>query len=197
MFLVIDDFKTFEQRYERSGLADRAVSLAETGPTYGIHLMVSQADWISGQREALKNVSNARIELQLSDPSRTETGDRDMARQLADLKRPGFAATRSGGDLGVSNELLIGVPELVDPDTGNRMGAQAATGLVIRVAGPKHYTVDRLPQRIELAQIMSRVEGAANQLLVPFALGESAMQPVNLDWREAANFLAVGKKRLR
>lgn len=194
VFLVIDDFKTFEQRYERSGLADRAVSLAETGPTYGIHLMVSQADWISGQREALKNVSNARIELQLSDPSRTETGDRDMARQLADLKRPGFAATRSGGDLGVSNELLIGVPELVDPDTGNRIGAQAATGLVIRVAGPKHYTVDRLPQRIELAQIMSRVEGAANQLLVPFALGESAMQPVCLDWREAANFLAVGRK---
>lgn len=194
VFLVIDDFKAFEQRYELSGLADRAVALADGGPTYGIHLMVSHSDWISGQREALKNVSNARIELQISDAGRTETGDREMAKQLGEMKQPGFAATRAGGDLGVSNELLIGVPELVDPDTGQRLGAQAATGLVIKVAGDKHYTVDRLPARVELPQIMAAVPGAADRWLVPFALGENAMAPVCLDWRQTANFLAVGKK---
>lgn len=191
VFLVIDDFNAFAQKYEMvNGLADRVVRLAQEGPEYGIHLIVSQSDWISGMNDKLKNVSNERIELMLSDPTRTETNDREAAKRLTAMRRPGFAITRAGGELNVANEVLVGVPALTDT-RGVRVGGDSAAAMVASVAGtPKHFRVKRLPKKIGLAEFSGSVQGP----LVPFGIGETGLQPVCLDWSQSANFLITGLK---
>ena len=177
-----------------SGIPERAINLAKEGPSFGIHLIVSQADWLVGQNQALKNSSNARIELRLSDSGHTESGDRDAAGRLAAWNHPGFAITKSVGS-GPSNELLVGLPEITDPASGERTNTADAALLVAQVSGvTKHFTVTRLPTSIGLSEIAAEAPTAAGRWLVPFALGETALDPVALDLDAAPNFLAVGLK---
>lgn len=193
LFLVIDDFSGFYDRYDMTGIAERAIALAAEGPSFGIHMMVSQSDWIHGQSQALKNASNARIELRLSDPGRTESEDRDAARHLADWNHPGFAITRSVGG-SPSNEMLVGVPEITDPQTGQRLMAAQAAPLVAAAAGTEQYFgVKRLPQSVPLSRL---AEGVVpdGRWRIPFAVGETALQPVCLDLDASPNALAVGLK---
>ena len=71
---------------------------------------------VGGQKQALLNVANARIQLRLSNPDETQMGTgmehRRAARQTLD--RPGFGITRT------AHELLIGVPEVLGPQGSPR-----------------------------------------------------------------------------
>jgi len=88
--LVIDNFGDL---YEKdNGLGDRAIAIARQGLSYGVHVMTSASGWLVGQKQALLNVANARIQLRLSNPDETQMGNgiehRRAARQTLD--RPGF-----------------------------------------------------------------------------------------------------------
>jgi type VII secretion protein EccCb len=193
LFLVIDDFSGFYTRYDMTGIAERAISLAAEGPSFGIHLIVSQSDWLQGQNQELKNSSNARIELRLSDPGRTESGDRDAARHLADWNHPGFAITRASGGA-PSNEILVGLPEISDPRTGQQFQTAEAAAPVAAAAGTeKYFWVKRLPESVPLSRIAKEV-APDGRWLIPFAIGENALQPVCLDLDASPNALAVGLK---
>lgn len=189
VFLVIDNFGDL---YEKdNGLGDRVITVARQGLSYGVHVMTSASGWLVGQKQALLNVANARIQLRLSNPDETQMGTgmehRRAARQTLD--RPGFGVTRTG------HELLIGLPEIVGPD-GNRVATRSVGSVIAAQTGAgKVDTLARLPERIALRQIVdaySRV--AAEPFNTPFAIGESALQPVVMPFRQVPNLLVVGRQ---
>ena len=191
VFLVIDNFGDL---YEKdSGLGDRAISVARQGLSYGVHVMSSASGWLVGQKQALLNVANSRIQLRLSNPDETQMGTgmehRRAARQTLD--RPGFGVTRT------AHELLIGLPEILGPD-GNRVATRAVgTAIAAQTGAGKVQTLARLPERISLRDIIVAYgsEGAAaDPLNLPFAIGESALQPVAMTTRQAPNMLVVGRQ---
>jgi type VII secretion protein EccCb len=189
--LVIDNFGDL---YEKdSGLGDRAISIARQGLSYGVHVMSSASGWLVGQKQALLNVANARIQLRLSNPDETQMGTgmehRRAARQTLD--RPGFGVTRS------AHELLIGLPEILGPD-GARVMTRAVGALVATQTGAgKVESLARLPERITLRDIIAAYESsgaAGDPLNIPFAIGESALQPLAITTRRAPNLLVVGRQ---
>ncbi len=107
VFLVVDNFSDI---YDKdAGMGDRAIAIARQGLSYGVHVMTSANGWLVGQKQQLLNVSNARIQLRLSNPDETQMGEGFEHRKAArnTLDRPGFGVTRDG------HELLIGVPEII------------------------------------------------------------------------------------
>src|SRR6202034_306625 len=104
---------------------DRAISIARQGLSYGVHVMTSGTGWFVGQKQGLLNVSNARVQLRLSNPDESQMGSSVERRKAArnTLDRPGFGLNRDG------HELLIGVPEITG--TENERGTARGIGAVI------------------------------------------------------------------
>ncbi len=190
VFLVIDNFGDL---YEKdNAMGDRVIAIARQGLSYGVHVATSASGWLVGQKQALLNVSNARIQLRLSNPDETQMGTGMEHRRAArhTLDRPGFGVTRLG------QELLIGVPEIVRPN-GERIATRQIGAVISAQTGAaKVETLARLPQRIALREIVSAYAGTdgTDALDLPFAMGESALQPVVLPSRQMPNLLVVGRQ---
>jgi type VII secretion protein EccCa/type VII secretion protein EccCb len=191
VFLVIDNFGDL---YEKDhAIGDRAISIARQGLSYGIHIVSSSSGWLIGQRQALLNVSNARIELRLSNPDESQMGSgiehRRAARRVLD--RPGFGLTRG------SHEMLIGVPEIVGPN-GDRITTRQVGAVIADVTGAGRVeTLARLPERVPLGDIVAAFAGtpeAADPMNIAFAIGETALQPVALPLRALPNLLVMGRQ---
>jgi type VII secretion protein EccCa/type VII secretion protein EccCb len=191
VFLVIDNYGDL---YEKDpAMGDRAIAIARQGLSYGVHAMTSATAWFVGQKQGLLNVSNARIQLRLSNPDESQMGNSIERRKAArnTLDRPGFGLTREG------YELLVGVPE-VTGTRGERVATRGVGSLIGEITGSgKVERLSRLPERVPLSQILnaySRAPEAADPLNVPFAIGESALQPVALAARAMPNMLVVGRQ---
>ncbi len=191
VFLVIDNYGDL---YEKDpGMGDRAIAIARQGLSYGVHVMTSATAWFVGQKQGLLNVSNARIQLRLSNPDEsqmgTSMGQRKGARNTLD--RPGFGLTRDG------YELLVGMPEVTGA-TGERVGTRGVGSLISQVTGTgKVERLSRLPGRVPLREVIARFADtaeAADPLNLPFAIGESALQPVALPTRMVPNILVMGRQ---
>lgn len=191
VFLVVDNFGDL---YDKDhGLGDRAIAIARQGLSYGVHVMTSASGWLVGQKQALLNVANARIQLRLSNPDETQMGTgmehRRAARQTPD--RPGFGVSRTG------HELLIGLPEVLAQD-GGRVGTRGVGEVIAaRTGAGRVDTLARLPERIALREIVddySRGAGGEESFDIPFGIGESALQPVVLPTRQVPNLLVVGRQ---
>ncbi len=191
VFLVVDNFGDL---YEKdAGIGDRVIALARQGLSYGVHVMTSATAWFVGQKQGLLNVSNARVQLRLSNPDESQMGSSIELRKAArnTLDRPGFGLTREG------HELLIGLPEITSAD-GERIGTRQVGQVVIGVAGTgKVETLARLPASIALREIVAAyadTADAADALNIPFAIGESALQPIVLPTRSVPNLLVMGRQ---
>ena len=190
VFLVIDNFGDL---YDKdNGMGDRAIAIARQGLSYGVHVATSASGWLVGQKQALLNVSNARIQLRLSNPDETQMGTGMEHRRAArhTLDRPGFGVSRLG------QELLIGVPEIIGPN-GERIATRQIGSVISAQTGAgKVETLARLPQRIALREIVGAYAGVegTDALDIPFAMGESALQPVALPSRQMPNLLVVGRQ---
>jgi len=194
VFLVIDNFGDL---YDKDGgFGDRAIAVARQGLSYGVHVVTSASGWLIGQKQALLGVSNARIQLRLSNPDETQMGTgmahRRAARQTLD--RPGFGVTRQG------QELLIGVPELIG-SSGERIATRGIGEVLSSTSGAERLgTLARLPERITLREVLSSHAGGserddtADAFGIPFAIGETALQPVVLDTLHTSNLLIVGRQ---
>jgi len=191
VFLVIDNFGDL---YDKdNGMGDRAITIARQGLSYGVHVITSASGWLVGQKQALLNVANARIQLRLSNPDETQMGTglehRRAARQTPD--QPGFGITRTG------HELLIGLPEILDSD-GERVPPREVGAVITdRTGAAKIETLARLPERITLRDILIGYDTAVSNreaLDIPFAIGESALQPVALATGRVPNLLIVGRQ---
>lgn len=190
VFLVIDNFGDL---YDKdNGMGDRAIAIARQGLSYGVHVATSASGWLVGQKQALLNVANARIQLRLSNPDETQMGTgmehRRAARQTLD--RPGFGVTRLG------QELLVGVPEIIGPNGERVTTRQIGPVIAAQTGAGKVETLARLPERIALREIVAAYSSTAetDALDIPFAMGESALQSVALPSRLAPNLLVVGRQ---
>ncbi|OBK93944.1 type VII secretion protein EccC [Mycobacterium asiaticum] len=191
VFLVIDNFSDL---YDKdAAMGERAIAIARQGLSYGVHIMTSATAWLVGQKQQLVNVSNARIQLRLSNPDETQMGEGFERKKAArnTLDRPGFGLTREGF------ELLVGVPEVVGA-AGDRVGTRDIGALIAGVTGVGRVeSLARLPERIGLAEVAAAfVAGAghADPLNIPFGIGETALQPVVLPARVVPNLLVVGRQ---
>jgi type VII secretion protein EccCb len=191
VFLVIDNYGDL---YDKDpGMGDRAIAVARQGLSYGVHVMTSATAWFVGQKQGLLNVSNARIQLRLSNPDESQMGTGLEQRKAArnTLDRPGFGLTRDG------HELLVGVPE-VTGTKGERVGTRGVGSLIAEVTGTgKVERLSRLPERVPLNEVIAGfadMAQAADPLNIPFAIGESALQPVALPTRTVPNILVVGRQ---
>ena len=191
VFLVIDNYGDLYEKDQ--GMGDRAIAIARQGLSYGVHVMTSTTAWLVGQKQGLLNVSNARIQLRLSNPDESQMGNSIELRRAArnTLDRPGFGLTRDGF------ELLVGVPEIVGTK-GERIATRGVGARIADVTGAgKVERLSRLPERVPLRQIIEAYAAtaeAADPLNIPFALGETALQPVGLPARTVPNMLVVGRQ---
>lgn len=187
VFLVIDNFGDL---YEKDpAMGDRAIAVARQGLSYGVHVATSATAWFVGQKQALLNVSNVRIQLRLSNPDESQMGTSMEQRKAArnTLDRPGFGLTRDG------YELLVGVPEITGAD-GQRITTRAVGAVLGPLTGTgKVDTLARLPARMPLTQIIAAYADI-DPLNIPFAVGESALQPVALPARTVPNMLVMGRQ---
>jgi type VII secretion protein EccCa/type VII secretion protein EccCb len=191
VFLVIDNYGDLYEKDQ--GMGDRLIAIARQGLSYGVHVMTSATAWYVGQKQGLLNVSNARIQLRLSNPDESQMGDGIERKKAArnTLDRPGFGLTRDG------YELLVGLPEITGT-RGERVATRGVGSLIAAVTGTgKVERLSRLPERVSLSQIIEvfeRTADAADPLNIPFAIGESALQPVALPTRMMPNMLVVGRQ---
>ncbi len=191
VFLVVDNFgDLYDKDY---GLGDRAISVARQGLSYGVHVMTSSNAWLVGQKQALLNVSNARIQLRLSNPDETQMGTGIEHRKAArhTLDRPGFGVSRQG------HELLMGVPEISGPK-GERITVRQVGAVIAANTGLERVeALARLPERIALRQIIDTFAAspaAADPLNLPFAIGEAGLAPVALTLRTTPNLSVIGRQ---
>jgi type VII secretion protein EccCb len=185
----------FSDLYEKNApIGDRLIGIARQGLSYGVHVMTSATAWLVGQKQQLVNVSNARIQLRLSNPDETQMGEGFERRKAArnTLDRPGFGVTRHG------HELLVGMPELTSA-TGGRVATREIGAVIADVTGAGRLErLARLPERVELSQVIGAFAAtveAADPLNIPFAIGESALQPVVLAARTVPNMLVLGRQQ--
>ncbi len=191
VFLVVDNFGDL---YEKdAALGDRVIAIARQGLSYGVHLMTSASGWLVGQKQALLTVANARVQLRLSNPDETQMGTgmehRRAARQTLD--RPGFGVTRTG------HELLVAVPEILGPDGGRVSTREVGRLIAAQTGADRVECLARLPERIALGDIataFAAIPDAADPFTIPFAIGETALQPVALPARQVPNLLVVGRQ---
>lgn len=201
VFLVIDNFGDL---YDKDpGVGDQVIAIARQGLSYGVHVVTSASGWLIGQKQALLNVSNARIQLRLSNPDETQMGTGIQARRAArnTLDRPGFGVTQGG------QELLIGVPEVIGSDD-ERVGTRQVGAVIAGYTGVcRVETLARLPQEVALRNIIAAHEASVEQVIadsgavigqdymdIPFALGENALAPVVLPCSQVAHLLVVGRQ---
>lgn len=89
------------------------------------------------------------------------------------------------------------MPE-VTADGGQRLTARDAGAVIGAVAGTgKVGSLARLPDRVALTEIVAahaRTQDAGDALNIPFAVGESALQPVALPARSVPNMLVMGRQ---
>ncbi|MCV7191759.1 type VII secretion protein EccCa [Mycolicibacterium brumae] len=186
VFLVVDNFGDLYEKDMATG--DRVIALARQGLSYGVHVMSSASGWLVGQRQALINVSNARVQLRLSNPDETQMGTgidhRRAARRVPD--RPGFGVTAEG------HELLVGVPEIDGPN-GRLTTRQVGLAIAEATGAQRVDTLARLPGTVGLGEL-SRAFTGADPWQVPFALGESLLAPVALPTASVPNLLVVGRQ---
>lgn len=191
VFLVVDNFSDL---YDKdAAMGERAIAIARQGLSYGVHIMTTATAWLIGQKQQLVNVSNARIQLRLSNPDETQMGEGFERKKAArnTLDRPGFGVTREGF------ELLVGVPEVVG-SAGQRVATRDIGALIADVTGAGRVeSLARLPERIQLSDVVEAFRGDpgdVDPLTLPFAIGETALQPVALPTRSVPNILVVGRQ---
>ena len=191
VFLVVDNFSDLYDKDATMG--ERAIAIARQGLSYGVHVMTTATAWLVGQKQQLVNVSNARIQLRLSNPDETQMGEGFERKKAArnTLDRPGFGVTREGF------EFLVGVPEVAGV-AGQRVGTRHIGTLIADLTGVGRVeTLARLPGRIGLGEVAAAFAGSAadrDPLNMPFGIGESALQPVAVPTRVVPNMLVVGRQ---
>ncbi|HEY1176615.1 MAG TPA: type VII secretion protein EccCb, partial [Phytomonospora sp.] len=179
-FLIIDGWTTVRSDFEE--LIDDVTAIAQRGLGYGVHLVLATNRW-TDMRPALRDLLGTKLELRLGDPSESEI-DRRSAWNV-----PERAAGR--GLTPDKMQMLTALPR-VDSRSSSEDLADGVQDLVTRVTkawtGAPAPAVRLLPARFSVADIAPD----PNTPLIPFAINESHLAPVTLDFANEPHFLAFG-----
>ncbi|GLZ81799.1 type VII secretion protein EccC [Actinorhabdospora filicis] len=180
-FLIIDGWTTVRAEFEE--LIDAVTAIAQRGLGYGVHLVLATNRW-TDMRPALRDLLGTRLELRLGDPSESEI-DRKSAWNV-----PERAAGRG---LSVdAMQMLTALPR-VDSRSSHDDLADGVSDLVTRVTkawtGAPAPAVRLLPARVGLAELPA----PATTPLLPFAVNESHLAPVGLDFANEPHLMVFGE----
>ena len=165
VFLAIDNIRALQNDF--ADLHDRVTSLVADAANYGVHLMVSNDQWIS-IRPALLAKLGSRIEMRMSDPVESTMGDREAARRIPE--QAGRALRRGGAHMLVAvpqadgAEFADGVPPTAAAVAAawQRRGVTAAAPLQMLPADVAYHDLPRAkPETLKLGMGESEMSTAA------------------------------------
>ncbi|MGV0642657.1 type VII secretion protein EccCa [Mycolicibacterium sp. XJ2546] len=171
VFLIVDGWATLRQEFDT--LEAPITALAANGLSFGVHVVVTASRWPE-LRPGLKDQIATRIELRLGEPAESEM-DRKLARQLS-AAGPGRGLTADG------KEMLLALPRWDGVERLQR-----------RYGGRRAPTVELLPGRIKLADLITRTKAPPMPPHVLIGMGERELQPVTLDLAAQPHLLVLGE----
>jgi DNA segregation ATPase FtsK/SpoIIIE, S-DNA-T family len=181
VFLVVDGWLTLRQEFE--ALEQTITAIAARGLGYGVHVVASAGKW-SEFRPAVRDLFGTRMELRLGDPYESEIG-RKLAANVPE-SAPGRGITRDG------LHFLTALPRIdSQPDADSladgvqKLAETVAVAWQAEPAPPVRLLPDALP--------VSALPGVAQTgTKIPFAVDESTLSPVLLDFSADAHLLVFG-----
>jgi DNA segregation ATPase FtsK/SpoIIIE, S-DNA-T family len=181
VFLVVDGWLTLRQEFEE--LEQTVTAIAARGLGYGVHVVTAAGKW-SEFRPAVRDLFGTRLELRLGDPYESEI-DRKLAANVPE-SAPGRGITRDG------LHFLTALPRIDSQSDADSL-ADGVQKLVETVAvawqGDPAPAVRLLPDVLPV----SALPGAAQTgTKIPFAVDESTLSPVLLDFGADAHLLVFG-----
>ncbi|MVO90816.1 type VII secretion protein EccCa [Streptomyces sp. p1417] len=183
VFLVIDGWGNFRSEYE--ALEEHVLDIAARGLGYGVHLVLAASRSME-VRANLKDHLVNRLELRLGD-----TMDSEFDRKVAANVPPGVPGR---GQSPQKQHFMAAVPRL-DGVTSDVDLAEATAALAAEVA--RHWTQAPAPQvRLlprELPAELLPPGDAFPDRGVSFALDESRLEPVFVDFEQDPFFLILGE----
>jgi S-DNA-T family DNA segregation ATPase FtsK/SpoIIIE len=181
VFLVVDNIRALQNDF--ADLHDRVTSLIADAANYGIHLMVSNDQWIS-IRPALLAKLGSRIELRMADPVESTMGDREAARRIPE--QAGRALHRGG------RHMLVAVPQA---DGAEFAGGVPPTAAAVAAAWQRRIVAPAPPLQMLPAEIAYHDLPPAPPATLKLGMGESEMSTAAVDLTVSPHFLAVGSSK--
>jgi len=198
VFLVIDGWGAFRSEYDL--LEPQVTNLAQTGLSYGVHVVITATRWAE-IRPALKDMLGTRFELRLGDPSESEV-DRRVAVNVPQ-GRPGRGLSRE------KLHFLVALPRFDSEkvqgieDRDQRWGilvervGEGIQEAVAKVAGAwKGQPAPRvrmLPDLLPYEQLPT-VEQQPARRLIPIGVDEAELAPVYLNFDAEPHFMAFAER---
>jgi S-DNA-T family DNA segregation ATPase FtsK/SpoIIIE len=181
VFLVVDGWLTLRQDFEQ--LEQEITAIAARGLGYGVHVLAATGKW-SEFRPAVRDLFGTRLELRLGDPYESEV-DRRLAMNVPESS-PGRGLTRDG------LHFLTALPRIDSQPLADSLadGVQKlAETVAVAWPGEPAPQVRLLPEAFGV----SALPGAAQTgTKIPFAVDESTLSPVLIDFGADAHFLVFG-----
>jgi DNA segregation ATPase FtsK/SpoIIIE, S-DNA-T family len=181
VFLVIDNVRALQNDF--ADLHDRVTSLVADAANYGIHLMLSNDQWISVRPAILAKVGS-RVEMRMADPVESTMGDREAARRIPE--QAGRALQRGG------MHMLVAVPQA---DGAEYAGGVPPTAAAVAGAWRGRGVAPAPPLQMLPAEIAYHDLPPAQPETLKLGMGESEMSTVAVDLNVSPHFLAVGSNK--
>ena len=190
VFFIIDGLRVLHGDME---LSDRLQALIQTSLNYGIHVVVTNDDWI-GIHQRVVGKMGTRLELRMSDPVHSEMKDRKAA-AVVPIKQPGRALQFGGQHMMLGAPVVGGRTLVVNADDQDESSQnEAVRGACAEIAelwAAKGVAVApalrTLPSEIGFGEL-----GPVSGDVLKLGIGETEMAAVGVDFGESPHFYAVG-----
>ena len=181
VFLVVDGWLTLRQDYEQ--LEQDVTAIAARGLGYGVHVLAATGKW-SEFRPAIRDLFGTRLELRLGDPYESEV-DRRLAANVPE-SAPGRGITRD------ALHFLTALPRIdsqSDADSLPDGMRKMVETLAVAWPGEPAPQVRLLPDILPVSALPGQAQTGTK---IPFAIDESTLSPVLLDFAADPHFLVFG-----
>lgn len=220
VFLVIDGFTAFRERYQQAtarpgeGLLADIEAIGSKGPAHGVHLIIATDGYIAGKATpTMGTLFSANVELKLPDtdelnhnpnPNVAKTVPYGVQEVISDdqaveqqLSGEQATATRivGRGRTMFGHHFQAGRPWLTVNGQLVDAGHRDAAAMIAGVAGARAGTVRMLPKELSREVMWQRyieLEGSGRKGVVPFGLSEVGLSAAVADFRRHPHFVLAG-----
>lgn len=220
VFLVIDGFTAFRERYQQAtarpgeGLLADIEAIGSRGPAHGVHLIISTDGYIAGKgTPTMGTLFSTNVELKLPDtdelnhnpnPNVAKTvpygqqeiisDDQAAEQQLSGQQTEAVRIVGRGRTM-FGHHFQTGRPLLTVQGRLVDAADPGAVEMITAIAGKRTSTVRMLPRELSREQMWQRyteLEGAARPGLVPFGLSEVGLSAAWADFSKHPHFVLAG-----